>query len=113
MAEDKKDLFDTDILIDGSRRHLPLRGFTTILNVIEFPKALELEDLEALEPTLEEYELAVELAVRLLQRGTPVPAVDLVVSAVAIRRGLTLRSRDPHYECVKAVAPRLEMGGSG
>ncbi len=111
MEEGKADLFDTDILIDASRRKLSLRGSTTILNLIEFPKALGFEYLEVLEPRSEDYQLALELSVRLLQRGTPVPTVDLVVSAVGIRRGLTLRSRDPHFKLVKAVAPQLTVRG--
>ena len=113
MEENKDDLFDTDILRGAYERHRSLRGFTTILNVIEFPKAPEFEDVNVLEPTSEEYALALELCVKLLQRGTPVPAVDIVIAALGIRRELRLRTNDPHFSTIRAVAPEMTLKTGG
>ena len=54
--------------------------YTTILNLIEFPKGVELEGLRILYPTKEDYDKSLVWSAELLRRGTPVQAVDHEVS---------------------------------
>ncbi len=42
----------------------------------------------------------------MVRRGTPVPAVDAIVAAVAINRSLKLVTKDRHFEWIKE-----EFGG--
>ncbi|GAB6136344.1 type II toxin-antitoxin system VapC family toxin [Thermococcus prieurii] len=108
MGEDKK-LYDTNVLIEMVKGTINAsRGYTTTLNLVEYPKGVVL-DLGVLIPTPKEYALAVELSEKLVKRGTPIPAVDLVIAAVAISRGLTLVTMDKHFGEVKKVAPELKL----
>ena len=53
----EESLYDTNTLIDLYREKETLEGCTTILNIIEFPKAMEL-DLRVLFPSKSDYHLA-------------------------------------------------------
>jgi len=46
-----------------------------------------------------------------VKRGTPVPAVDAVVAAVAINRELTLFTKDRHFEWIKEDFKELKLSG--
>ncbi len=102
-------LYDTNILIDAKRNQSPLFGFTTILNIIEFPKALENDGLNVLQPGSNDYEVALELSIKLLEVGTPVPAVDVIVAAMCLKRNLVLHTSDRHFKEVKAIAKTLKL----
>ncbi|ASJ08368.1 PIN domain-containing protein [Thermococcus siculi] len=109
MEADKKRLYDTNVLIDTVKNKNSLEdGYTTVLNLIEYPKGALL-DLNLLIPTVKEYALAVELSEKLVKEGTPVPAVDIVLAAVSMFRGLTLVTKDRHFERIKKVAPELQV----
>ncbi|MFQ6076353.1 MAG: PIN domain-containing protein [Candidatus Bathyarchaeia archaeon] len=97
-------VYDTSVLIELVKKGVKhIDGFTTILNLIEFPKAVELEGLGAIYPTVHDYNEALKLSVILLDRGTPIPAVDMVVAAVCINRGLTLITKDEHFKLLAEV----------
>jgi len=96
----------TNVLIDTLKSRRKLEGYTTILNVVEFPKALEL-GLTVITSSLEDYLLAVRISQAMVKRGTPVPAVDAIVATVVINRELTLVTRDKHFEWIKE-----EFGGA-
>jgi len=103
-------LYDTSALINflkGGKR--AARGFTTILNIVEFPKALDLEELDILYPTVEDYDEALKLAVSLLKIGKPVPAIDLVIAAVCMRRGLLLLTTDVHFMHIKLTKSEFNV----
>ena len=103
-------LYDTCILIElikkGCKR---LEGYTTILNIVEFPKALTLKGLTVLYPEPSDYKLAIIIVKELLKRGTPVPAIDVVIAAVAVNRDLRLITLDEHFRIIKEVEPRLKL----
>ena len=107
MEENKK-LYDTNVIIEAVKSGEKLKGYTTILNVIEFPKALTL-DLTVINPSLDDYLLSVKISQAMVEKGTPVPAVDVVVAAVALNRGLTLVSRDKHFLFIREVYPELKL----
>ncbi|ACJ17335.1 hypothetical protein TON_1845 [Thermococcus onnurineus NA1] len=109
MGEDKKKLYDTNVLIDLVKSgENPGDGYTTALNLVEYPKGVSL-DLGVLIPSPKEYALAVKLSEKLVKAGTPVPAVDVIIAAVAISRGMTLVTKDRHFSRIKKVAPELRL----
>ena len=97
-------VYDTNQLIDALKQgKLDLAGFTTVFSVIEFPKALEFEQMTVIYPNLEDYQESLEISSALLQRGNPLPAIDILIAAVCLRRDLTLKTRDSHFAAVKKV----------
>ncbi|NWF95036.1 MAG: PIN domain-containing protein [Candidatus Thorarchaeota archaeon] len=97
-------LFDTTVLIERIRAGATgLSGSTTVLNLIEFPKAAHLKGLDIISPGKDDYDKGFELSVLLLKAGTPIPAVDVVLAAVAMNRGLVLHTRDRHFDYVSRV----------
>jgi tRNA(fMet)-specific endonuclease VapC len=103
-------VYDTNELIDNLKKgNADLRGFTTVFNVIEFPKALELEQLAVIYPNSDDYQESIEITIALLQKGTPLPAIDILVAAMCIRRELTLCTKDNHFTAIKAVRKSLKL----
>ena len=98
----EKSLYDTSKLIDAYKRNEKIQGYSTILNIIEFPKALEL-DLSVLYPARADYNLALKISTELLKMGKPIPAVDAVISAIAINNNLRVVTKDRHFLFVKDV----------
>lgn len=106
----EKILHDTSSLIENYRLNVrEIEAFTTILNIIEFPKALEISKLEVLYPTNSDYKLAIKLATSLLKIGKPIPAVDIVIAAVALNNKLTLRTKDGHFLVIKDIKPEFKV----
>ncbi|MFQ5834239.1 MAG: PIN domain-containing protein [Candidatus Thorarchaeota archaeon] len=92
-------LYDTNILIEHMRAGATrLEDFTTILNLIEFPKAVTLKGLDIIIPGRDDYDKGYEMSILLLKAGTPIPAVDVVLAAVAANRGLVLHTKNRHFE---------------
>jgi len=102
--------YDTSALIDllKSRKHLA-EGFTTIFNIIEFPKALSLKELAVIYPTIEDYDEALKISASLLSIGKPLPAVDILIAAICIRRNLVLHTRDEHFAQIRAVRKEFKV----
>ena len=106
----EKILHDTSSLIENYKLNIKeIKAFTTILNVIEFPKALEISKLEVLYPTHSDYKLAIKLAVSLLKIGKPIPAVDIIIAAIALNNKLTLRTKDKHFLVIKDIKPEFKV----
>ena len=104
----EESLFDTNTLIDGYREKETLEGCTTILNIIEFPKAMEL-DLRVFFPSKSDYHLALLISTELLKVGKPIPAVDSVIAAVALNNKLKLVTKDKHFLMVKEVRKEFRI----
>jgi predicted nucleic acid-binding protein len=103
-------VYDTSTLIGllkSGRRDV--KGFTTILNIIEFPKALELEGLGVIYPNVEDYDEALKVSALLLKRGKPLPAIDILIAAICLRRGLTLMTGDEHFRHIKSVKKEFKI----
>lgn len=102
--------YDTSALIDLLKSGKEAaRGFTTILNIVEFPKALGLKELDILYPTIEDYNEALKIAVSLLKIGKPVPAVDILIAAVCLRKGLLLLTSDVHFTHIKSIKSEFKV----
>jgi len=104
MAEN---LYDSSELIELIKSGHQPEGYTTILNLIEFPKGVTLAKLKALYPMREDYDNALTWSAELLRLGTPVPALDLIISAVAVRLNLQLVTRDQHFKRIKSSVKEL------
>ncbi len=98
----EESLYDTNNLIDAYIERETLDGYTTILNLIEFPKAMEF-NLRVLFPSKSDYHLALMISTELLKAGKPIPAVDSVIAAVALNNKLKLITKDKHFLLVKEV----------
>jgi tRNA(fMet)-specific endonuclease VapC len=104
-----ENLYDSSELIELIKAGNEAEGYTTILNLIEFPKGVELRRLKTLYPTREDYDNALVWSAQLLKRGTPVPAIDLVISAISVRLGLQLVTRDRHFKHIKSAVRELDI----
>ena len=105
MAEN---LYDTSKLIESYKKNEAVRGYTTILNLIEFPKALEM-NLKVLYPSKSDCNEALKISVELQKLGKPIPAVDLLIAAIALNNSLTLITRDEHFTIIKQVRKDLNI----
>lgn len=104
----EESLFDTNSLIDAYREKETIDGFTTILNIVEFPKAMEL-NLRVLFPSKSDYHLALIISTKLLKIGKPIPAVDSVIAAVALNNKLKLVTKDNHFLVIKDVKKEFKV----
>ncbi len=103
-------LYDTSEIIEivaRARRKIP--GYVSILSIIEYPPALKYA-LKILYPEKKDYHLAFKWQTILRKKGSPLPAIDLVIAAQAYNRDLTLITRDKHFETLKKeVVPHLKL----
>lgn len=103
-------VYDTNELIDLLKKgKLDRTGFTTIFSLVEFPKALEFEELSVIYPDVEDYRESIEIALALLQAGNQLPAVDIMIAAICIRRNLTLSTKDNHFSNIKSVRKNFKL----
>jgi len=103
-------VYDTSALINLLKSgKLVAKGFTTIFNVIEFPKALSLKELGVIYPTVEDYDEALRISASLLGVGKPLPAVDVLIASICVRRGLLLRTADEHFTHIKSVRREFKV----
>ncbi len=104
----EENLYDTTKLIDAYKNSEDLRGYTSVLNLVEFPKALEL-DLEVIYPSKKDYDLALMISTQLLKASRPIPAVDTVIAATCINNKLKLATKVEHFMRVKEVRSDFEV----
>jgi len=101
-------LYDTGSLINAYKQRKLLMGYTTILNVVEFPKLLELK-LTGIYPSKSDYNLAITLSKDLLKIGKPIPAIDIIVAAVALNRNMKLVTTDNHFAAIQKIRLGFEF----
>jgi tRNA(fMet)-specific endonuclease VapC len=104
----EESVYDTNRLIDAYRERETLDGYTTILNLIEFPKAIEF-NLRVLFPSEADYRLALIISTELIKIGKPIPAVDSVIAAVTLNNKLKLITKDKHFLTVKEVRKSFKV----
>ena len=85
------------------------KGLTTIFNIIEFPKALELKELDVIYPTIDDYNESLKISVALLEKGKPLPTIDILVATICLRRDLTLSTLDRHFANIKSVRKDFKL----
>jgi|Deesub1362A_J573_1020465.scaffolds.fasta_scaffold01020_12 hypothetical protein len=104
----EENLYDTCKLIEICKKGESVHGYTTIFNLIEFPKAAEL-DLKVIFPSKSDYTLALKISTELMQVGKPIPAVDAIIAAIAMNNGLKVVTKDKHFLFVKEVRGDFEV----
>lgn len=104
-------IYDTEALIElvAKKKAKELKAYTTIFNIIEYPPALLLKGLVVLYPLRKDFERALKIQIRLRKKGTPIPAIDVLIASIALNRGLKVLSRDKHFELIKHVEPELTL----
>ncbi len=109
MGADQGVIFDTNILIDAYRANKRLQGYTTAVNAVEFPAVANMRGINIIYPRPKDYKTAASAMVELLKRGTPVPATDIIIAAVAKNRSMRLVTRDAHFKMIQDVMPGLAV----
>ncbi|RLI74571.1 type II toxin-antitoxin system VapC family toxin [Archaeoglobales archaeon] len=104
----EENLYDTSKLIDAYKKSGEIHGYTTIFNLVEFPKALEF-DLTVLYPLRSDYNLALEMSTELLKMGRPIPAVDVIISAIALNNKLKVITKDRRFLFIKEIRKDFEV----
>jgi hypothetical protein len=82
---------------------------TTIFSIIEFPLASEYENLLVIYPTPIHYEKTISNAVILRKKGSPLPAIDLLIATIATEKDLILVSEDTHFDLFQEFYPKLKI----
>ncbi|OEU53904.1 MAG: hypothetical protein BA871_17550 [Desulfuromonadales bacterium C00003096] len=101
-------LYDTSSLINAYKQRKQLTGYTTILNVVEFQKLLELA-LTVIYPSKSDYNLAIKLSKDLLKIGKPIPAIDIIIAVVALNRNMKLVTTDNHFAAIQKIRSGFEF----
>ncbi len=101
-------LYNTSSLINAYKQRKQVEGYTTILNVVEFPKLLELA-LTVIYPSKSDYNLAIKLSKDLLKIGKPIPAIDIIIAAVALNRNMKLVTTDNHFAAIQKIRSGFEF----
>lgn len=86
---------------------------TTIFNVIEHPPVLHRKLVSVLYPTFDNYTHCVEYAIKLREKGTPLPAVDILIATIAIDENACLVTDDVHFESVQDITSSLKIATVG
>ncbi|GAB6100858.1 hypothetical protein JCM16138_00810 [Thermococcus atlanticus] len=106
--ETPEKLYDTNVLIEARKNKKSLQGYTTVFNLVEYPKGA-LFKLTLIYPSKKEYRLAIKLSKELVKRGHPLPAVDVLIAAIALNRNLTIATKDRHFLLIKEIYPDLKI----
>ncbi len=103
-------LYDTSAVIEliVKKKVDVIPGLITIFTAIEYPPSVT-KAVEILYPTKDDYALAIKWQVELRKRGTPLPAVDLVIAAMAYNNGLELITLDKHFTIIQEIEPKIRI----
>ncbi len=98
----EESLYDTSRLIDAHKKKETIQGCTTILNLMEFPKAMEF-NLQVLFPSKSDYYLSLRISAELLKAGKTMPAIDSLIAAIVLNNKLKLVTRDNHFLLIEKI----------
>jgi tRNA(fMet)-specific endonuclease VapC len=80
----------------------------TIFTAIEFPVVATFPGVLLVMPSKEGYTKSIEYACKLREKGTPIPAIDIIIATIAVEKDAILVSDDAHFTLFNAVEPRLK-----
>ncbi len=108
MEENK--IYDTSAVIEllASRKLKFIPGAITIFTAIEYPPVIP-KVSTIIYPSKKDYILAIKWQAKLRKYGRPLPAVDLLIAAIAFNNGFTLVTLDKHFEVIRELEPRLNI----
>ncbi len=105
-------LLDTNALIESARQKIrfqPDKIFVSIFSLVEFPPAIALEGFNVVYPDEETWNLALSISRMIRERGTPIPAIDLLIGCVGIQHSWTVVSNDRHFSLLNDAIPELQL----
>lgn len=106
----EKKIYDTNVIIGLWRSNIRrLEAYTTIFNVVEFPKTLLIKDLMVLYPIRDDFNEAILIAKDLMKAGKPIGAVDIIIASIALRTDLMIVTNDKDFQNIKEVRPNLKV----
>lgn len=101
-------IYDTSSLINAYKQRKRLTGYTTIFNIVEFPKILDFK-LTVLYPSKSDYNLAIKLSKDVLRIGKPLPAIDIIVAAMALNRNMKLVTSNKHFTVIREIRQDFKL----
>jgi len=104
----EKAIYDTSSLINAYKQRKRLTGYTTIFNIVEFPKILDFK-LTVLYPSKSDYNLAIKLSKDVLRIGKPLPAIDIIMAAMALNRNMKLVTSDKHFAVIREIRQDFKL----
>ncbi|RLF09483.1 MAG: type II toxin-antitoxin system VapC family toxin [Thermoprotei archaeon] len=113
-------LIETSWLIEMLKRGVYEEGAISIISLTEVLRGIRNEKRDYVKRFLEEsfdilgldndiIRVYCDLYDRLKDRGELIPDADLLVASTAIARGLTLKSRDKHFNRLRDLGLSLEL----
>lgn len=104
-------VLDTSVVIDRVRDREPIHEDITAITLIEYPRIIYYKHFHGsvLFPTEKTYILAHKLQLKLLEKGTPQTASDLIIAAIAITTGQTLITKDKDFREIAEAAKKLKL----
>ncbi|MBS7636634.1 PIN domain-containing protein [Candidatus Bathyarchaeota archaeon] len=87
----------------------PSQGLCNNPKHYQFPKALDFKDLSVIYPNVEDYDEALKISASLLRKGKPIPAIDISMAAMCLRRDLTLATGDERFRRVRSVRKEFKI----
>ena len=104
---EKAAIYDTSSLINAYKQRKRLTGYTTIFNIVEFPKILDFK-LTVLYPSKSDYNLAIKLSKDVLRIGNRCPQL-IFVAAMALNRNMKLVTSDKHFAVIREIRQDFKL----
>lgn len=86
-------------------------SYTTIFSLIEYPIAINQTSLTYFYPNFETYNKSIEYTSKLRKKGTPIPAIDILIGTMSSEQNMILVSNDKHFTQFQDVEPKLQVIG--
>ena len=103
-------LYDTsaviELIVKKKQKYIP--GPMTIFTVIEYPPSIKYTS-EIIYPTKRDYAQAIKWQIVLRKHGSSLPAIDLLIAAIAFNRSMELVTLDNHFKVIKQIEPQLKI----
>ena len=102
-------IYDTCVVIDKARKGEYIDGDITAITLVEYPRIVYYRRFRGRVefPIGEDYILAHKLQLKLLEKGMPQQATDLIIATIAIRLEEELVTMDRDFEDIARAAKEL------
>lgn len=102
-------IYDTNVVIDKARKGEYIDGDITAITLVEYPKIIYYKKFKGdiKFPVGEDYILAHRLQLKLMEKGKPQQATDLIIAAITIRLREELATMDKDFEDIARAAREL------
>lgn len=99
-------MVDTSVLIELVSSGREVVGDACMVSVIEYPTIMEYRKFKGsiIIPDIKDFELALDMQRRLRASGNSKQAADLLIAAVCLNNGKSLKTHDRDFEDIAAVS---------